>query len=185
MDLQALGLELLSVREQSRGRPVVDQEAFARRQEILATFAPLARVYRLNGEARGAATLDWMIGSGMEPVKSFLGPHVRSVVPEYQIDRWRVDRAAFHEGGRASLIEVKDGGSPRDAVAGIGQVLFYKAALERTSSFAPIVPALAVLAEHDVDLARACSLAGVEYLPLGDVKWMRTLSEFVALTVCG
>ncbi len=169
------------IREKFAGR----HEAADEVGQIIDALRPMAAAHRLNGEDRGVAVLDTMLRQRWEPMATFIGADdITAIVPEYRLaQRWRVDRAVFHASGRLSLIEVKDGASPREIVAGIGQAVFYKAVAERTTSHSPIVPALAVLQGPDEDIARACSLAGVEYLPLGDIKHTLTVSRLVASVV--
>lgn len=176
--------DLCDLRAENAGRPPVNLRALAARDVIKQQMAPLAAMHRKNGESRGVAVLDTMLHLGMEPVASAVGNDIVAIKPEFAVaGRGRVDRAVEHQSGRLSIIEVKDSGSPREVVAGIGQVLFYKAMLERSSSWDPIVPMLAVLHERDEDIARACSLAGVTYLPLGDVAWLRLISKILAVAV--
>lgn len=175
---------LLDVQEQCVGRPIVDAAAKAQADALRTDWLQFARAHSLNGEARGVAVLDTMLRIRSEAVQEIVPDDVDKIIPEYRIDnRWRVDRAIFHRSGRVTIVEAKDGASPREVVAGIGQALFYKAVLERTTSHCPIVPVLAVLHDHDEDIARACSQAGVEYLPLGDVSFTRTLSKLVGATM--
>lgn len=166
------------------GAPVANAELASQAENLRVQLEPLARIHRLNGEARGVATLDWKLLTGCEHVAQLLGAEVQAIHPEFQISgRWRVDRAVTHTDGSISLIEVKDCCSPREIAVGIGQVLFYKACLERTTSFGPIRPCLAALIDEDQDLERACSLAGVTFIPLGNLKWTRAISRLTDLVL--
>ena len=176
--------ELALVRSAARGRPIANPEAAATARQLRKALQPLAWMRDLNGEARGVAVLDTMLRLRMGAVLPVLAVPVARIEREYRIaGRYFVDRALFHADGGVTLIEAKDGATPREVVAGIGQALIYKAALERTGGHPRIDTALAVLHDPDEDIARACALAGVVYLPLGSVAWARAMShvaEFAA-----
>ncbi len=185
-ELFALMDELEALRSARSGQKPSSPAAFKAlldlRRDLRSRWGPLATMHRLNGESRGVAVLDTMLRVGMEPVASAIGGDVSEIHREYLINgRIRVDRATIHEDGRITLIEAKDGATPREVVHGIGQALHYKAVLERTSSFPRIDAALAVLQDHDQDIARACALAGVIYLPLGGLSWMRMVSKLLSV----
>lgn len=143
----------------------------------------LIAVHTLHGEARAEALFDFLLAERAANVAELIPANIRAVVRQYALAgrRGLVDRAVFHEDGRATLVEVKDAGPLRDIVAGIGQVVLYRALMERTTSFSPIAGVLAVLHDHDDDVARACEIAGVGYLPLGNVAVVRIFSQLAAV----
>ncbi len=171
--------ELTALRAVTRSMPVVNMDAYARRNQVRAKLAPLARISALNGEQRAVAVFDTFLASGVDAITDVVGDDVVRVAKEMRLDRGRVDRALFHQSGRLTLVEIKDSIAPREVVAGIGQVLFYAAVAERTTTAKEVVPVLAVLGERDVDVSRACSLAGVAYIPLGDIAWLKSLGEIL------
>ena len=182
--LQDATHELMDLRAETAGKPIVDQKAYKEQQAYLEQLRPFALMYTLRGEARAAAALQTFLMLGIGTTGEMLErlPPVQRIQREYPIDaRWRVDFGIEHADRSLTLIEVKDSEPQRLVSAGIGQVLFYKSVIERSTSFSRIHPVLAVLHERDDDIGRACELAGVEYLPMGDISWMRPLSRLMAV----
>lgn len=174
--------EMCALREATRGMPIVNQESYQEMLKLRAKHAPLARMHLLNGEQRACAVFDWMYENGMLP--ETLPNEGEKYVKELRFSGGRkVDRAIFHKSGQLSIIEVKDACDTRSIVGGIGQALLYAALAEKQFQNTPIVPVLAVLGDTDHDIARACSRGGVEYIPLGGVGFMNTLSEITAFMI--
>jgi hypothetical protein len=174
---------MLVTRLRNAGCKPANEEAAAVATELREALAPLARMHRLNGEKRGSAVLDWVLQLDSHKVLDQIGHDVQQILPEYQLGRCRADRVLIHASGQMTIVEVKDCLPPQEIAKGIGQVLYYKALAEKTTSAGPIVPALAALVEGDEDIARACALAGVLFLPLGDLRFMKTLSKLADLAL--
>jgi len=175
-------VELECVRMQSIGRQVVDYEAYSDLMILRGRMAPLARMKDLFGEARACAAFDWLLNFNLLP--DFIPQDVNNVKKELRFRTGRkVDRALFHASGRLSIVEIKDACDQRAVVAGIGQALLYAALAEKEYLDRQIVPVLAVLGERDEDVARACQRGGVEYIPLGNIQYLNTLSQIVAIMV--
>lgn len=174
---------ILDIRESARGG-IVDREAMVELVEERKKLEPLARMCAVNGEKRAVALFDYYLKNGNDRLNEIVGDdEIVLSAPEYRVPGGACDRALIHKSGRITLVEIKGCTSTREIVAGIGQVLVYAAKVERTTEHFPIVPVLAVLTEHDEDIARACGLAGVEYFPLGDLPFFMTLSRIAAIAI--
>lgn len=169
--------ELLEVRAQAKGRPVVNAEAYARSLEQIAHMRPFSKMHTLTGEKRACAVFDWQFVNGLLP-EDIVRPEVECQMKrEHRFASGKcVDRSIVHTDGRLTLIELKDSVDERSIVAGIGQVLWYAAMAEVDYSFAPIDPVLAVLGEPDQYVSRACERAGVHYFPMGSIEHFKFLS---------
>jgi len=174
--------ELVELKCKTQGWAVKNPAARVEADRLVGELVPLGEMAALTGERRAVAALDTMLLARWVTVTDIIGGDIKSIHPEFSINgKWRVDRAVKHHDGRITLIEVKDCFSPQNVAAGIGQVLYYKAMLERTSSHDPIVPALAVLQDPHPDISRACECAGVLYIPMGTVPVMRGMSAIVKI----
>jgi hypothetical protein len=174
--------ELIKLRVECAGRPVVNQAAMDALNECRATYEPLARMHTEFGEKRACSIFDWQYNQNLLP--ECVPSDGNKLIKEMRFASGRkVDRAVFHNSGRLSIIEIKDNCDQRSVVAGIGQALLYAALAEKEYSNTPIVPVLAVLGNHDDDVARACYRGGVEYIPLGGVEFLTRISELVAIMV--
>lgn len=177
--LFALYEQLAAVRLQAIGRPIVNAVAAMESSAIRRFLRPLADVHRMNGASRAIAVFDWQIAAGLVP--GFAQPDVNEMLPSLSFAGGSVaDRAIFHKMGRLSLVVIRDSCAARLATAGLGQALLAAAQAERQYSDSSIVPVLAVLGTHDDDLARACDLGGVEYIPMGTAESFRILSKVTA-----
>lgn len=177
--------ECADLREAVIGLEVKNPEAYKEAQKIRSQLRPLASMHKLNGEQRTVAVFATLAHTKCDLITDVIGDDYDSedIFHEYKVGNGRVDCAIFHNSNTLSLIEIKDCTSHRDIVAGIGQVLWYAAMAERTTDRTRINPVLAVLGDHDDDIERACSLAGVHYICLGPLKNMLLLSKIMAATL--
>jgi hypothetical protein len=161
---------------------IINMDAYQRLCAERQKLSHLALMHMENGEKRAVSVFDWMVAVSCDEVASKIDlSNVIRIAPELTIGSGRVDRAFFHKNGSLTLVEIKDCASQRQIVAGIGQVLVYSAMAERALSATRIIPVLAVLGEPDGDVKRACDLAGVEYIALGDVRFLRFMSAVTHL----
>lgn len=177
-------LELMDLREKTMGAPIDNQEAFARLVEERKKLRPLAAMHLQRGEERACSIFDhlYLINSLPECIPD----DVERMRREYTFKSGRrADRIIFHSSGRLSVVEIKDACDQRAVVAGIGQALLYATLAEKEFTNTPIVPILAVLGDYDADVARACKRGGVEYVALGNVKFLSALSEMAHISIGG
>ncbi len=102
-------------------------------------------------------------------------PEIVQIAREVPIGSGRCDMVFIHADGSRTLLEAKALGRSRDIVTGIGQLFLYEASY--TVPGMELRKVLAVPGYGDPEIARACLLAGVQYLTLGAVETRATRYE--------
>lgn len=126
----------------------------------------VARLARYPKEDAAVGALEVLLFTGK--LASFMGwPEVTLYERETRIGNGRCDYVLEHADGSLTLLEAKAEGDRRAIVAGIGQLFLYEASLPRYVR--SVRKALATPGYGEADIAKACELAGVDFIPLGDV----------------
>lgn len=174
--------ELMEFRERTAGMVIVDQDAYQRLQAERGRLRFLARMHSQTGEARACSIFDHLYINSILP--NCIPVDGIELVREHPFSTGRrVDRIIKHASGRLSIVEIKDACDQRSVVAGIGQALLYATLAERDFFNSSIVPVLAVLGDYDEDVARACERGGVEYVSLGNIQYLKILSQMTDLMI--
>ncbi len=123
-----------------------------------------------NGEAGACAVIRLMLVSGVLASTWDLPP-ITNWEQEFAFPRGRVDFALFHVDGSVSLVEVKNAGSDRDILCGIGQLSLYaiQAGQNLPRNKVRRILAVAIDSAKSLHLDSACHLAGVTFECIGSV----------------
>ncbi len=126
----------------------------------------VAQLARYPKEDAAIGALEILLFTGN--LAPFMGwPAVTQYEREVRIGNGRCDFLLHHADRSVTLLEAKANGDRRAVVGGIGQLFLYEASLPRYVT--GVRKALAVPGYGELDIAKACELAGVDYVPLGDV----------------
>lgn len=126
----------------------------------------VAQLGRFPKEDAAVGALEILLFTGkLAPFMSW--PAITHYEREVRIGNGRCDFLLHHADRSVTLLEAKADGDRRAVVGGIGQLFLYEASLPRYVT--SVRKALAVPGYGEPDILKACELAGVDYVPLGDV----------------